>query len=76
MSTSAQSALVRLKEITNVHAMGRKRKDDEDANPKDAKGGMRQGTIGGEGFTAEQLKQLANFIDSSVTSAVGSRWEP
>ena len=60
----------RLKEITNVHAMGRKRKDDADANPKDAKGGTGQGTFGGEGFTAEQLKQLANLIDSSVTSAV------
>ena len=70
MSKSGQSSLQRLKEITNVHAMGRKRKDDADANPKEAKGGTRQGTFGGEGFAAEQLKQLAHLIDSSVTAAV------
>ena len=70
MSKSGQSALDRLKEITNVHATGRKRKDDADENRKDAKGGPGQGTFGGEGFTEAQLNQLARLIDCSVTSAV------
>ena len=69
MSKSGQSALDRLKEITN-HATGRKRKDDADENHKDAKGGPGQGTFGGEGFTEAQLNQLARLIDCSVTSAV------
>jgi len=69
MSKSGQSALDRLKEITN-HATGRKRKDDADENRKDAKGGPAQGTFGGEGFTEAQLNQLARLIDCSVTSAV------
>ena len=70
MSKSGQSALNRLKEITNTHATGRKRKDDADENHKDAKGGPGQGTFGGEGFTEAQLNQLARLIDCSVTSAV------
>ena len=77
MTNSVKSSLERLKDITNTRASGLKRKPEteasyaEDANPKDAKGGPGQGpTFGGEGFTEAQLKQPAQLIDSSVTSAV------
>ena len=77
MANSMKSSLERLKDITNTHASGLKRKTATeasyaaDANPKGAKDGPRPGsTFGGEGFTEAQLKQPAQLIDSSVTSAV------
>ena len=50
MANTAKSSLDKLKEITNLHRAGIKRKDAEESNPKGAKGGPGQ-TFGGEAFT-------------------------